>query len=136
MVRAPSQINPFPTVLQVSNDGGGGVRGCVTGCPAAAAGPALASVNVARLAAMIAGPLMSPMMVLNGMFLISPLPLSRFTELMPWLKVLECPSIFVRLIYRLVTRYLSGLNGRCGQDRAPCYQRNLALSSILSNMAK
>jgi hypothetical protein len=55
--------------LQVSNDGGGGVSVCVTGCPAAA-GLALASVNVARLPAMIAGPLMSRMMVLNrGIFI-------------------------------------------------------------------
>jgi hypothetical protein len=69
MVRAPSQMNPFPTVLQVSNDGGGGVRVWVTGCPAAA-GPALASRNVARPAAMMAGPLMSPMMVLNRGILI------------------------------------------------------------------
>jgi len=35
-VRAPSQMNPFPTVLQVSNDGGGGLSVWVTGWPAKA----------------------------------------------------------------------------------------------------
>ena len=70
MVRAPSQMNPFPTVLQVSNDGGGGVRVCVTGCPAAA-GPALASVNAARPTARMAGALMSLVMVRNGGNLLS-----------------------------------------------------------------
>ena len=63
-------MNPVPTVLQVSNEGGGGVRVCVTGYPAAA-GPALARVNVARPTARMAGALMSPVMVLNGGNLIS-----------------------------------------------------------------
>ena len=85
-MRAPSQMDPFPTVLQVSNDGGGGVRVCVTGCPAAA-GLALASTKAARLPAMIAGPLMSPMMVLIWWILTFPLFLSRITELMSWLKL-------------------------------------------------
>src|SRR5215472_10471582 len=86
MVRAPSQMTPFPTVLQVSNDGGGGVSVCVTGCPAAA-GPALASVKVAMPARTIAGPLMSPMMVLIHEIFTFPLFLSRFAELMSWLKL-------------------------------------------------
>jgi hypothetical protein len=41
-VRAPSQMNPSPTVLQVSNDSGDGVGVRATGCPAAAAGAAQA----------------------------------------------------------------------------------------------
>ena len=32
-------MSPLPTVLQISNDGDGGVRVCVTGCLAAVAGP-------------------------------------------------------------------------------------------------
>lgn len=74
-MRAPSQMNPFPVVLQVSNDGGGEVRGRVTGCPAAA-GPALASRNAARSAVMIARPLISPGIVLDLGILIFPLFLS------------------------------------------------------------
>jgi hypothetical protein len=55
-------MNPFPTALHVSNDSAGGVRVCVTGCPAKA-GPAPTNVNVARLPATITGPLISLMMV-------------------------------------------------------------------------
>src|SRR5215471_12065657 len=36
--RVPSQMKPSPSVLQVSNDGGAGFSGCVTGCPAIPAG--------------------------------------------------------------------------------------------------
>jgi hypothetical protein len=40
---------------------------------------------------MIAGPLMSSMMILNRGVLIVPLFLSRFTNLMSWLKLLSAP---------------------------------------------
>src|SRR5215831_3522839 len=57
-VRAPSQMNPLPTVLQVSNDGGRR-EGLPDRLPGRRRARALASVNVARAQAMIAGPLMS-----------------------------------------------------------------------------
>src|SRR4051812_21065043 len=52
-VRDPKQIVPLPTALHGSNDGGGGFKVCITGCPAKAAvsGISIASAIVRVTAA-------------------------------------------------------------------------------------